>query len=139
MDTTTITEDRNALRQKLFNKAYLGLKAQEFKPSWKNIPNRYGDMTDTCMYRGQEGLKCAVGHLIDDKFYDPSIEAKSATNKDIETAICRSQEINLSYDDLDFLNRLQRAHDIAMPGKYSKPMEPALKQFALEENLTIPE
>ena len=33
-----------------------------------------------CRYRGDHGLKCAVGALIKDKFYKPSLEGRGATD-----------------------------------------------------------
>jgi hypothetical protein len=59
-----------------------------------------------CKFRTPEGLKCAVGCLIPDEVYDPSMEDES-----VESLI-------YAHDALDFLNpnalfllKLQSAHD----------------------------
>jgi hypothetical protein len=63
-----------------------------------------------CLYRGPNGLKCAVGCLIPDEVYDPSMEDE-----------CIKALIN-RYDALDFLEfntllllELQIAHDKEPP------------------------
>lgn len=40
-----------------------------------------------CMYRTSEGLKCAVGCLIDDDAYDPDIEGASVSRTHMTTAV----------------------------------------------------
>lgn len=69
---------------------------------------------NTCMYRGPNGLKCAVGALIADKHYDPAFERGSVDDIRVLRALERSGvEIN------DFttrvLDRLQAVHDCYEP------------------------
>ncbi len=56
-------------RQEIFNLAYTGLHGQ----GWRQSVNAEGG----CMYRGPVGLKCAIGHCIDDQDYDPEMEGTS--------------------------------------------------------------
>lgn len=56
-------------KQQIFDKVILGLMSQEFELSWS-------DDQSCCMYRGDNGAKCAVGHLIPDSLYDPEMERK---------------------------------------------------------------
>jgi hypothetical protein len=59
-----------------------------------------------CMYRSEDGRKCAAGLSITDDEYDPLMEHTS-----IDDVI---REFNLTYDgDIDLLTRMQGAHDTA--------------------------
>jgi hypothetical protein len=55
-------------KQELFEKAVNGLLAQ-------GVPSY--DSSRSCMYRGLNGTKCAIGHLIPDELYDPGFEGTS--------------------------------------------------------------
>ncbi len=68
-----------------------------------------------CSYRGEGGLKCAVGALIDDADYSPKMEGKAATSladykllpgylRDVDTVI---------------LAELQACHDQMPPEKWA--------------------
>lgn len=69
-----------------------------------------------CAYRGNGGLKCAVGHLISDEFYDKSMEGKCAGETCIVDAICKSVQIE-SVNPV-FLGMLQIIHDNYMPDEW---------------------
>ena len=60
-----------------------------------------------CLYRGPNGLKCPVGHLIPDNLYDSRMEGGSA-NSDAVAEVLE----NLGYN-VEFCNKLQEAHDNA--------------------------
>lgn len=62
------------------------------------IPN-----TNICMYRSEEGLKCAIGCLIPDEEYNPEMENKAASR------IVKSADNILGMNNL--LDALQAAHD----------------------------
>lgn len=102
--------------QTAFNKAYLGLKAQGFERSAN--PN-YG----LCLYRGPNGLKCAIGHIMSNEQYSG------------ESVRLNSYCIELGLD-YYFAKRLQLAHDNALD---SSGVEYALKNVAIAYGLTIPE
>lgn len=55
-------------KQEIFNKAIRALHAQPQKS--------YDEFTGTCFYRGPEGIKCAIGHLIPDEEYNPKFEGE---------------------------------------------------------------
>jgi hypothetical protein len=67
-----------------------------------------------CAYRSEEGLKCAVGCLIPDKFYDKEIEGKLVSNifKNFPWIMEKS---GLSPASEPLLARLQTIHDIEYP------------------------
>ena len=68
-----------------------------------------------CAYRGPDGVKCAIGHLISDEFYNPRIEGDgiqtygSSVREMVEESIGRE----LTEDEFMYLTALQNAHDRA--------------------------
>ena len=92
-------------------------------PAFKSIENE-----GVCAYRSPNGRKCAAGQLIPDELYDPKIEGASwyqgidpKTKKPFSTkenswAIHNLHfRMNLSVDDIQFINRLQGCHDSSAP------------------------
>lgn len=74
-----------------------------------------------CAYRGENGLKCAIGHLIPDDLYLPQFEGtgihsispikNSPTGEKLKTAIEKTIGRTLNADDLMVLATLQKIHD----------------------------
>ena len=107
--------------QEIFDTAYLGLAKQGFEPSMKG---------DTCMYRCADGRKCAVGHLIPDEQYDPSLETNTVYIKRVWVAAGIPDEL------VEAVGVLQHAHDKALaPAK----LKNNLSHFAELYGLTIPQ
>lgn len=82
-----------------FLKAYRGLKKQGF------VQSRNGNTR--CQYRGLEGLKCAVGHLLTDRagrIFDNYMLLPGSKGFRIEGH-------KPSVPQIDFLEDLQRVHD----------------------------
>lgn len=69
-----------------------------------------------CAYRGEGGTMCAVGCLIDDRYYDPHFEGDNLISRDVQKALELSG-ISATTDDgqLNEIGRLledlQQAHD----------------------------
>lgn len=66
----------------------------------------------TCYYRGNDGAKCGVGHLIPDDRYRDNIEGLGVTSlspDELRAVI----DPTLGEPDENFLHRLQQAHDDA--------------------------
>lgn len=59
----------------------------------------------TCMYRGKDGLKCAVGHLIPDELYHEGLEGKSANMRPVDNILR-----DLGHD-IELCTCLQAIHD----------------------------
>lgn len=116
--------DKEALQQ-AFDKAYLGLKAQGFERSYGN---------DICLYRGPDGKKCALGHLIPDDQYRHDMEAKSVhtINNLFPNALPEGLR---DLDGRRALNALQRCHDFAVD---AADMRDRLVHFAEMHDLTVP-
>lgn len=84
--------------QEAFDIAAKGIQAQG---------GRSVDEDDVCLYRGPNGCKCAVGHLIPDDLYDPKME------KNPIECLLRRRRIRAHFAGLDacFLSDLQSTHD----------------------------
>lgn len=64
-----------------------------------------------CAYRGDNGLKCAIGHLIKDENYNPELEGKGVSNIDVQKALFKNG-INIYNLDVEtLLFGLQNIHD----------------------------
>lgn len=92
---------------------YDGLKAQGFKQSLGETG---------CSYRGADGLKCAIGHVIADEDYNPEMEKKGIASYAI---FCKTpfkkffdleSDFRKALDEEDtvatFLYKLQSVHDV---------------------------
>lgn len=79
-----------------------------------------------CAYRGEDGSKCAVGHLISDEVYrsyevalDPDmnrLEEKLVGHELVQAALAQSLGAKLDQRAVDMLSWLQVAHDDSMHG-----------------------
>lgn len=117
--------DKEALQQ-AFDKAYLGLKAQGFERSHKN---------EACLYRGPDGKKCALGHVIPDEHYLPEMEHDSAFA--VVEQYPEVVPVGLRGDwGKRALHRLQRCHDQALD---PEDMQRRLVHYAEDWGLTVPE
>lgn len=88
------------------------------------------DVSGECAYRGFtfleehlapiQNLRCAVGHIIDDKYYHEELENKSASDDRVLEAIVKSNP-DWSMDGVskDLICKLQTIHDILIPEDWS--------------------
>jgi hypothetical protein len=86
-----------------------GRKSQMLKPGERTI----GKFSN-CAYRGEGGLKCALGCLIDDRFYKETLEGLDCGAVAVRVAL-RQSGID---DDADvglLLSELQNVHDTGAP------------------------
>lgn len=114
------------VKQEVFNKVYAALKAQDFNRSMG------GSKTfKTCRYRGENGLKCAVGHLIPDDKYNNKFEGSTVIDADIAAAAGAKED-----GDVYFLRNLQLAHDGSVSPSY---MKTKLHNLAENYGLVVPE
>ncbi len=92
---------------------------------------------EQCLYRGPNGLKCAIGVLIDDEYYLPNLEGESpfegGVRRALELSGCSGEVVSDS--GISTLSRLQRLHDI----KGCTFWKSSLIKFAKEFELTVPE
>lgn len=110
--------------QEIFDTVLTKLRAQGVRSTGKNDHG-----ITRCRYRGEEGLKCAVGHLIPDNFYNPDMEYMTVYE------IMSHYNFWLPHDAGQLLEQLQQAHDDAL--QYGLPAwEYAMREVAREEGLT---
>ena len=113
--------------QEIFDTAYLGLKAQGFKPSLKE---------GKCKYRGDNGMKCAIGHcLTDEELIDNRHSFEGRLSALPEKAQEKLGIANGSSRRVQFLHCIQNAHDSSFN---EMSMESDLRKVAADFNLTVP-
>lgn len=68
---------------------------------------------DYCMYRAENGLKCAVGCLIKDEYYNETLEGKPLLVDTVSEAVAKSLGLGkvLPLNMFNMLSRLQDIHD----------------------------
>lgn len=90
-------------RQQIFNTAYRGLASQGFIQS-------AAPKTGTCLYRGPEGRRCALGWCIPDENYRQELEGLTIDDYPsiLEDALGFP---DLPENDIQFLVDLQTYHD----------------------------
>lgn len=94
--------------QEIFDKAATHLLRQ-------NARSLIGGHTSRCAYRGQDGLKCAVGALIPDRFYFPEMEGGGVQSFEVQDTLRYAGVLPLNHFEgqtsIDLLVDLQCLHD----------------------------
>lgn len=88
---------------------------------------------DICLYRGEDGKKCVIGHLISDEFYKPEMEEVDALD------LARKFQIDPRVNECsgDFLMALQAVHDDC-PSRWLKGFGAVAKKFGLSDKCLTP-
>ena len=107
-------------KQKFFNTSYAGLRDQGF-----NMSEDF-----SCMYRSDNGRRCALGFLIPDDKYNQNIEGSGPG--EVAHLIVGD---DFDSDVVKFFEDLQVCHD---ESSSSEDMKWRLGKFAEEHNLTVP-
>jgi hypothetical protein len=118
--------------QEIFDKALFGIREQGYEQSSRD----YG-----CAYRGNGGLKCAVGHCIDDETANSwdSIVGHGTSIVSMERYRKAEYEKFFSVHQLNLLTELQRAHDGIWSVNGAPSFEREMKRIAERWNLTYTE
>ena len=87
---------------------------------------------DSCAYRGQDGKMCAVGCLIEDEFYDPSLEENIVSNPKVRNAL-RNSGYDIDGAFLKLMVSMQECHDL----KAVKDWESSFCIIANDHNLEL--
>lgn len=107
--------------QDAFNKAVVGLASQKFEKSTLPLQN------SVCTYRGVEGRKCALGWLIDDSCYVPTMESVPLFQL-IEDGVVNCKDLALA-------SELRYAHDSS---RNPEDMKSRLVVLTIRFRLDIP-
>ena len=95
------------------------------------------DDTGTCLYRGPDGKKCAIGCLIPDELYTEDLEKKEIRTL-LDYSIGNSElSAYLSQFNKDLLIRLQKTHDAYPPTEWYSDLLRVAGQFDLTFNPPI--
>lgn len=78
------------------------------------------------MYRGPNGVKCAVGHLIPDEHYSPKLEGVKVTH--LPSELLRSVFAGVNPD---LLEAMQFVHDSYLPDDRGAPLDRWEEQMKL--------
>ena len=105
-------------KQEIFDKVAVHLVAQNER-SWDY---------NTCLYRGPNGLKCAVGCLIPDNEYTPEMETKSAQ---FVLPMLSDKTLSNSFELEEMLSNLQRLHDGWTPEHWPQKLRDIAKEYGL--------
>ena len=118
--------------QEIFDKALFGIREQGYEQSVRE---------SGCAYRGNGGLKCAVGHCIDDETANlwDSIVEHGLSIVSMERYRKAEYKKFFSVDQLDLLEQLQRAHDGIWGFSVAPNFEREMKKIADRWNLTYTE
>lgn len=130
-------------KQEIFTRVWTGMKAQGFRIS---MGYRLGQV-EGVMYRGRNGYKCSLGHLIPDEKYKLDFEGMSvdwpeSANKSLaEQKLQRELNEAIGFDsetdeDLQFFSELQSIHDDAAN---EWDIEICLRAMASEKGFELPD
>lgn len=85
-----------------------------------------------CMYRAPDGRKCAVGCLIDDKFYTADLESRTVSWPEVQDALELSMGCRMSQVTYKMLADLQRLHDGAPVERWARKLEVIANEHRLK-------
>lgn len=87
-----------------------------------------------CVYRGMQGLQCAVGCLIPDDKYDPYIEGESVSDDAVRSML----PFEVTEEQLELLTDLQMTHDDVPPHTWPLSLEMLARRHGLNFNPPVP-
>lgn len=87
-----------------------------------------------CLYRVGK-LKCAVGVLIQDEFYDPVMESEGPGQPLVKDALRKSGVKPFTDGTENLLLALQSVHDDFKPSQWPQPLRDVAKDFKLKCSL----
>lgn len=89
------------------------------------------DYYGSCLYRGDNDRKCAVGCLIKDKYYSKSLEDQASSDKDVQKALKLSVG-SLSKKSLALIEALQNLHDMYDPDTWWSGLANLADEYGLK-------
>lgn len=126
-------------KQEIFTKVWNGMKHQGFRLSL----GYHSRQVEGPMYRGRNGCKCNLGHLIPDEKYNPHFEGmaveylyEDAPPNDLQRELNEAVGFDSeTAEDLQFFSELQSIHDDAAS---DWDVELGLRAFASENGFQLP-
>ena len=87
-----------------------------------------------CAYRGNDGLKCAIGCLIEDDNYSSELESLSVNTYAVKYALIKSGINTESHTLMSMLGFCQNMHDSNPPDTWMNSLKSVAEQFNLKFN-----
>lgn len=115
-------------KQDAFNKVVAHVRSMK-----SQAINAGSNLLEVCMYRTEDGKRCAIGALISDDDYHPSIEGNN-----VRTLIAQDKIEQPSWCELNFLTSLQSIHDYTGNWKVHFIGEAHVQHIAETFNLEVP-
>lgn len=84
-----------------------------------------------CMYRGENGTKCAAGCLIPDDAYSPTLEGSGIFQRNGEMSACGTILRELGHD-LHLVSELQNVHDARDVGFWEQRFAKVAERYLLQ-------
>ena len=81
-----------------------------------------------CLYRGPNGLKCAVGVLIDDKYFNEEYNGKDVQDRHVLRMLEKSG-YPVDWRAQDFYSEMQSVHDTEWPRDWDREFDLAFENF----------
>ena len=92
--------------------------------------NKKSESEDACWYKfdTDPAIRCAIGCLIRDQYYNKDLEGKSVDDIEVQNALSSSLKEPITNRDRIFLSELQMIHDYVPVKDWDKE----LNQFAID-------
>lgn len=115
-------------KQDAFNKVVAHVRSMK-----SQAINAGSNLLEVCMYRTEDGKRCAIGALISDDDYHPSIEGNT-----VRALIAQGKIEQPSWSSPEFLISLQAIHDYTSNWKVHFIGETHVQQVADKYDLEVP-
>ena len=115
----------NNIEQELFNR----VKTHLLNQGAQAVTEVVSDGINLCQYHAESGLKCAIGCLITDEVYRPSMEGADLTDRELWDALLDSG-VDMGGKTLSILQKLQNVHDSNDPSDWSRAIDTVEMQLA---------
>jgi len=86
-----------------------------------------------CRYRGDYGMRCAVGCLIKDEFYDPALEGMAITHVPVLNALSFSGVDTYKPKIVEMLSDFQKCHDTKPVCRWATEIERIFENYGINE------
>ena len=89
---------------------------------------------ERAVYRNANGLKCAIGVLISDEYYDPAFDQNGGLDvmkPEVQSALAKSG-VPVDSWAMDMLARMQRVHDDWEPDMWEGEFSEVAKAYGLK-------
>ena len=97
-------------KQQVFDNALSGIRGQHYKPS---RIDRGGGGVSSCVYFGEDGLRCGIGHNLPVTLKDEFLVNSDINRTGVSNLVARRPEVAQLFEKIpeSFLRSLQTLHD----------------------------